>query len=112
MDMQPEAQHCDSLRGERLVLMASGLLYPGGAAVTVQRGMIVAGPEGSEMGRVAAVALRPREERAECLILSRLPDFPGYRSIPVSWVVRVEGQVVYLNADAARVLGLPEWHAE
>ena len=94
-------------------LMVNGFVCPkNGCALTseVRRGMSIFSIEGREGGKVAAVVLNNAEHSATHLLLSRLPEVNGYWLVPVSWIVQVQAEEVFLRATEPEIQSLPRWH--
>lgn len=109
-----ELWRCNAMKGEAVKLMVQcevGLSDPMGAVIEVRRGMTVLCAEGIEVGKVAAVAVDPGGQHAPCLILGHLPEKERYHALPVSWVGRAEGDVIFLKVCFEDILELTEWHA-
>lgn len=114
MDRDLELKRCNQLKGEGVKIMAQASVYLRGnrtAAIEIRRGMTLVSIEGKEVGKVAGVAVSRDDQQALCLIISHLPQDPGYHSIPVDWVERVEGELIFLHAPVNSILAIPDWHA-
>jgi hypothetical protein len=94
------------------MMAQASVFLPGetGACVLIRRGMTVTCDEGREAGQVAGVAISQASRQALCLILGHLPAEGGYQSVPLSWIERVSGDVIFLKVRLEKVLALPDWH--
>jgi hypothetical protein len=76
----------------------------------VRRGMPIFSAGGREVGKVAAVVLNSLDQSATHILLSRLPEIPGYWLVPVSWIALVKAGEVHLHVSESEVQSLPKWH--
>ena len=109
-----ELQRCKRLKWTDVKIMAqASVILPGEPATSVEirRGMRITSSEGREAGMVAGIAIRQDSGKAVCLILSHLPEDPGYQSIPVSWIGYIKGEIIVLDSPFERILAIPGWHA-
>ena len=109
-----ELQRCNGLKWEKVKIMAqASVILPGepAASVEIRRGMRITSSEGREAGKVAGIVIHQDSGKAVCLILSHLPEDPGYQSLPVGWVAHVEGETIVLDSPFERILAIPGWHA-
>lgn len=85
MDMDSELQRCSELKWEAVKIMAqASVSLPGDPTIVeIRRGMRITSNEGREA---------------------------GYQSLPVSWIARVAGEKIVLNASFERILTIPGWH--
>ena len=109
-----ETQHCYELRSDHVKVMTHATVFSPGkpsSVIEIRRGMTITSFEGKEAGRVAGVVVSSESQQAQYLILSHLPRKAMYQCIPVSWIERVQGEVISLNVRLETILALPDWHA-
>lgn len=76
----------------------------------VKRGMPILSKEGRETGKVAAVLLDSESHSATHILLSRLPDTPGYWMVPVAEIAQVREGAIWLRIPEEVVNTLSIWH--
>lgn len=96
-------------------LMVNGFVCPEKGCLLskeVRRGMTIRSSEGLEVGKVAAVAIDGQDERASHLLLSRLPNMPGYWLVPVDSIIEVGEEEIRLSTPKDQVEALPRWQSD
>jgi sporulation protein YlmC with PRC-barrel domain len=95
-------------------LMVSGWVQlPGcqNCRVEIRRGMLVQTHQGRVVGNVSAVVMDHAGQKVTHLLVDRLPQAPEYRLLPVTRILRVDGEAVYTDLTRATAARLERWLA-